>query len=243
MSSNHLTQRPERLSHIPAGKVRLGALLCLPDGAPGVVVLAHSSGSSRQSPRSRLLAHVLHEHGLGTLLIDLLTLEEEALDQQTSHYRFDLPLLANRLISAVEWLAQIAETATLGIGYFGASTGAGAALLATAKRPEGVQAIVSRGGRPDLAGPALAQVEVPTLLLVGGHDGAGLVMNREALAVLPGTKKLTIIPGATHLFEEPGTLEEVARVAGQWFQRYLHPLDYPDPELFQTAEHSMAGPG
>ena len=235
-------QRPERLVHIPVDGVHLEGMLCLPEGTPGVVVFAHGSGSSRQSPRNRLVAQVLQEGGLGTLLMDLLTPEEEALDQRTGQYRFDISLLANRLIGAAEWLAQEPETGALGLGYFGASTGAGAALVAAARHPEGVQAIVSRGGRPDLAGPALAQVEAPTLLIVGGSDVPVIAMNQEALALLPGKKRLEIIPGATHLFEEPGALEEVARFARRWFQHYLQPLDQPGSAWFQTAEQPMPGP-
>jgi putative phosphoribosyl transferase len=242
MDSSLPTQRPERLVHIPVDGVRLEGMLSLPEGAPGVVVFAHGSGSSRHSPRNRLVASALQAGGLGTLLMDLLTPEEEALDQQTGQYRFDIPLLADRLVGAAKWLAQEPETAALGISYFGASTGAGAALMAAARRPEGVQAIVSRGGRPDLAGPALAQVEAPTLLIVGGNDVPVIAMNQEALATLPGAKKLEIIPGATHLFEEPGTLEQVARMARQWFQYYLRPLDQPGPAPFQAAEHPTPGP-
>jgi dienelactone hydrolase len=242
MDTSSRPQCPERLVQIPAGGVRLEGMLCLPEGAPGVVVFAHGSGSSRHSPRNRLVANALQEGGLGTLLMDLLTPEEEALDQQTRQYRFDIPLLANRLVGAAEWLAQEPETAALGIGYFGASTGAGAALVAAARRPEGVQAIVSRGGRPDLAGPALAQVETPILLIVGGNDVPVIAMNQEALASLPGEKKQEIIPGATHLFEEPGTLEQVARLARQWFQHYLRPLDQPGPTTFQVADQATPGP-
>ncbi len=236
------SQRPERLVQIPAAGVSLEGMLHLPEGTPGVVVFAHGSGSSRHSPRNRLVAHALQAGGLGTLLMDLLTPEEEALDQQTRQYRFDIPLLADRLVGAAEWLGQEPETALLGIGYFGASTGAGAALMAAARRPEGVQAIVSRGGRPDLAGPALAQVDTPVLLIVGGHDVPVIAMNQEALASLPGEKKLEIIPGATHLFEEPGALEQVAQLARQWFQRYLRPLDQPGPALFQAADQATPGP-
>ncbi|HEY7357391.1 MAG TPA: dienelactone hydrolase family protein, partial [Ktedonobacterales bacterium] len=203
----------ERLAHIPLDRAQLEGTLYLPEGAPGVVVFAHGSGSSRHSPRNRLVARVLQAGGLGTLLIDLLTLEEEALDQQSGQYRFDILLLASRLVCAADWLARTPETRDLGIGYFGASTGAGAALMAAARRPEGVQAIVSRGGRPDLAGPALAQVDAPALLIVGGSDVPVIAMNREALARLPDGKRLEIIPGATHLFEEPGALEQVARLA------------------------------
>lgn len=242
MKSSQHPQRLERLVHIPADGMSLEGILSLPQDSPGVVVFAHGSGSSRSSPRSRYVATVLQEAGLGTLLMDLLTPQEEELDQFTGHYRFDIPLLAHRLVSAAEWLAQVPQTLALGIGYFGASTGAAAALLATARHPEGVQAIVSRGGRPDLAGPALQQVDVPTLLIVGGNDVPVIAMNREALALLPGEKQLVIIPGATHLFEEPGALEEVARLACQWFQRSLRPLDQPGFTAFQTGEQLMPGP-
>lgn len=242
MNSSQPGHRLERLAHIPADGVRLEGILNLPEGAPGVVVFAHGSGSSRHSPRNRLVARALQEGGLGTLLMDLLTPEEEALDQQTGQYRFDIPLLANRLVGAADWLAHTPETSDLGIGYFGASTGAGAALMAAARRPEGVQAIVSRGGRPDLAGPALARVDAPTLLIVGGNDVPVIAMNREALARLPDGKRLEIIPGATHLFEEPGALEQVARLARQWFQHYLRPLDQPGFAPFQTPEPPAPGP-
>jgi dienelactone hydrolase len=217
-------------------------MLDLPEGAPGVVVFAHGSGSSRHSPRNRWVAQRLYEAGLGTLLLDLLTPEEEAADQQTGQYRFDIPLLAHRLVSAAEWLAQASATSGLGLGYFGASTGAGAALVAASRRPEGVQAVVSRGGRPDLAGPELARVDVPTLLIVGGNDVPVIAMNREALALLPGEKRLELVPGATHLFEEPGALEKVAQLARQWFQRYLRPLDQPGPTAFQAVEQPSPGP-
>lgn len=242
MDTSLRPQRPERLSHIATDGVRLEGILSLPEDAPGIVMFAHGSGSSRHSPRNRLVAQRLQEAGLGTLLMDLLTPEEEVLDQQTGQYRFDIPLLAHRLVSAAEWLAQVPETSTLGMGYFGASTGAGAALMAAARRPEGVQAIVSRGGRPDLAGPELTQVDAPTLLIVGGNDVPVIAMNREALALLPGEKRLEIVPGATHLFEEPGALEEVARLARQWFQRYLRPLDQPGPTAFQAVDQPSPGP-
>jgi putative phosphoribosyl transferase len=242
MNHSQHSQHQERLVHIPIDGQRLEGLLNLPEGAPGVVVFAHGSGSSRHSPRNQFVASILQEGGLGTLLMDLLTPEEEAVDRQTGQYRFDIPLLANRLINAAEWLAHTPETSALGIGYFGASTGAGAALVAAARRPEGVQAIVSRGGRPDLAGPALAQVEAPTLLIVGGHDVPVIAMNREALALLPGQKQLEIVPGATHLFEEPGTLEEVARLAREWFQCFLWPLDLPGPAAFQSADQPFPAP-
>ena len=164
---------------------------------------------------------MLRRAGLATLLLDLLTAEEEAVDERTGQYRFDIGLLANRLMSATDWLAHSPETYRLTIGYFGASTGAGAALVAAAERPDKVQAVVSRGGRPDLAGAALARVRTPTLLIVGGHDRLVLTLNQEALAQLQDGKQLEVVPGATHLFEEPGALEAVAQLARDWFLRYL----------------------
>jgi putative phosphoribosyl transferase len=194
----------------------------MPDRAEGIVLFAHGSGSSRHSPRNRYVAQVLSHAGLATLLIDLLTADEEATERWTKHLRFDIGLLAGRLIGATDWLKQNSETNPLRIGYFGASTGAAAALVAAAERPEDIGAIVSRGGRPDLAGSALERVQAPTLLIVGGHDLPVIDMNQEALDQLRVPKQLTIVPGATHLFEEPGTLEEVARLASQWFGHYLH---------------------
>jgi pimeloyl-ACP methyl ester carboxylesterase len=187
-----------------------------------VVLFAHGSGSSRHSPRNRFVARVLREAGLATLLIDLLTADEEAVDQYTAQLRFDIGLLAQRLVGATDWLLQNRETAGLPIGYFGASTGAAAALVAAAERPDAVAAIVSRGGRPDLAGPALSRVRAPTLLIVGGNDIPVIGLNEEALAQLTTEKRLVIVPGASHLFEEPGALEEVARLAADWFGRYLN---------------------
>ena len=195
--------------------------LGVPPGARGVVLFAHGSGSSRHSPRNRSVAQVLRRAGLATLLTDLLTPQEEAVDARTRHLRFDIPLLAGRLVAITDWLTQHPDTRGLAVGYFGASTGAAAALVAAAARPEAVGAIVSRGGRPDLAGPALARVRAPTLLIVGGHDIPVITLNREALEHLHGDNRLAIIPGATHLFEEPGTLEEVARLAAEWFTRHL----------------------
>jgi dienelactone hydrolase len=190
-----------------------------------LVVFAHGSGSSRFSPRNRFVAGVLEEAGLATLLIDLLTPQEEAVDEFTRHLRFDIRLLAERLVAASEWAPQQPGTQHLSIGYFGASTGAGAALVAAAERPDLVRAIVSRGGRPDLAGPALPLVEAPTLLVVGGRDEVVIELNRQAFNQLRSEKRLEIVPGATHLFEEPGTLEEVARLARDWFVRYLAQTD------------------
>ena len=204
-----------------AGPVTLEGNLTLPENARGVVLFAHGSGSSRFSPRNRYVARVLNEAGLATLLIDLLTPDEEAVDVLTGHLRFDIGMLAERLVGATEWLLQHPGTGHLDIGYFGASTGAGAALVAAAERPDAVGAVVSRGGRPDLAGPALHGVKAPTLLIVGGNDAPVIDMNREAMAQMRAETKLDIVPGATHLFEEPGALEEVARLARDWFLRHL----------------------
>jgi dienelactone hydrolase len=185
------------------------------------VLFAHGSGSGRHSPRNRHVARLLNEAGLATLLLDLLTAEEEALDEGSADLRFDIGLLATRLIGAADWLAGQEYTRDLNIGYFGASTGAAAALVAAAKHPDRAKAVVSRGGRPDLAGAALVHVEAPTLLIVGGDDGPVIELNQMALAQLHCEKSLVIIPGATHLFEEPGALDEVARLAREWFGRYL----------------------
>jgi pimeloyl-ACP methyl ester carboxylesterase len=206
---------------VTAGEVAIEGNLSIPQEAGGIVLFAHGSGSSRRSSRNRYVAEVLNEAQLGTLLIDLLTAEEEAVDRATAHLRFNIGLLAERLIGAADWLRRIEESRHLNIGYFGASTGAGAALVAAADRPDLVTAIVSRGGRPDLAGPALERVKAPTLLIVGGDDLPVIDMNRAALAQLKCEKRLTIVPGATHLFEEPGALEEVAQLAAQWFSRGL----------------------
>jgi putative phosphoribosyl transferase len=213
----------EREVRIPAGPATLEGNLGIPEDARGVVLFAHGSGSGRHSPRNRYVAQALREARLATLLIDLLTLEEEEVDLYTRHLRFDIGLLAERLVGATDWLTQDPRTQDLRIGYFGASTGASAALVAAAARPEAAGAIVSRGGRPDLAGDELSRVRAPTLLIVGGNDVPVIGMNREALAQLRAEKKLEIVPGATHLFEEPGALEEVARLAAGWFVRYLSP--------------------
>ena len=195
--------------------------LTIPPKAKGIVLFAHGSGSSRLSSRNRYVAHVLQSAGLATLLIDLLTPEEERLDQITAHLRFDIGLLAERLLNATDWLQSASETNALRIGYFGASTGAGAALVAAASRTELIGAVVSRGGRPDLAGDALAGVKAPVLLIVGGNDDVVIQLNQNALAQLAGEKKLEIVPGASHLFEEPGTLEQVADLAANWFTLHL----------------------
>ena len=189
-----------------------------------MVLFAHGSGSGRHSPRNRFVARQLVAAGLATLLIDLLTEDEERAEMYTRHLRFDIELLAGRLVGATDWLAAEPRTAHLSVGYFGASTGGGAALVAAALRPEQVAAVVSRGGRPDLAGDALPRVLAPTLLIVGGDDEPVIEMNQWALERLGSPiKKLDIIPGASHLFEEPGKLEEVARLASAWFTRYLIP--------------------
>jgi dienelactone hydrolase len=211
----------ERVVQVTAGPVTLEGNLVVPPDARGVVLFAHGSGSSRHSPRNRYVAGVLQEAGLATLLVDLLTQQEEQVDIRTAHLRFDIGMLAERLVWATDWLAQQPETANLRVGYFGASTGGGAALVAAAERPDAVAAVVSRGGRPDLAGPALPRVTAPTLLIVGGNDPVVIQLNQQAEAQMRGEVQLTIVPGASHLFEERGTLEEVARLARDWFLRYL----------------------
>jgi dienelactone hydrolase len=210
-----------RAVQIPIGRVALNADLAIPESARGIVSFVHGSGSSRLSPRNRYVAQVLQQAGFATLLMDLLTEGEEALDARTTALRFDIGLLSRRLIMATNWLLHQPETASLTIGYFGASTGAAAALVAAAELPELIGAIVSRGGRPDLAGDALRHVVAPTLLIVGGNDPYVLGYNRKALTELQGPKKLQIIPGATHLFEEKGALETVAQLAKDWFVAYL----------------------
>jgi putative phosphoribosyl transferase len=211
----------EQAMRFLTGGVTLVGDLCLPASANGVVIFAHGSGSSRFSPRNRSVAKVLNRANLATLLIDLLTSEEEAVDIQTAELRFDIPLLAERLQGAAEWVARHGETCHMLIGYFGASTGAAAALVAAAKYPKNIAAIVSRGGRPDLAGNALAHVHAPTLLIVGERDPQVIRANRMARADMQTSSELELIPGATHLFEEPGTLEQVAELACRWFLRYL----------------------
>jgi putative phosphoribosyl transferase len=206
---------------IEGSSATLEGELNVPGYASGVVLFAHGSGSSRHSPRNRYVAGVLHEAGLATLLVDLLTSEEERVDLVPRELRFDIGLLAERLVGATDWLTRRPDTGRLRIGYFGASTGAAAALVAAAARPDVVGAIVSRGGRPDLAGPALAAVRAPTLLIVGGEDLPVLEPNREAYERLRCEKHLAIVRGATHLFEEPGALDQVARLAREWFERHL----------------------
>jgi dienelactone hydrolase len=221
----------ERAVQIEVGPVVLEGDLSIPEEARGLVVFAHGSGSSRHSSRNRFVAGALREAGLATLLMDLLTAQEEAIDVRTAHLRFDIGLLAGRVVGATDWLRSRPEVRPLSIGYFGASTGAAAALMAAAELPEVVGAVVSRGGRPDLAGSALPRVQVPTLLIVGGNDVPVIGLNRQALAQLGAAdKQLVIVPGATHLFEEPGTLEEVARLAAHWFTRHLKATATGQPE-------------
>ena len=211
----------ERTVRIPVGSVGLEGSLVVPADAVGVVLFAHGSGSGRHSPRNRAVANVLQAGRIGTLLIDLLTEKEEEVDQTTRHLRFDIPLLAERLTGAIDWLGAESVTASLPIGLFGASTGGGAALLASVARPEPVRAVVSRGGRPDLADDALPEVIAPTLLIVGGLDDVVIALNQVAMEQMRCEKELRIVPGATHLFEEPGTLEQVADLARDWFSVHL----------------------
>jgi putative phosphoribosyl transferase len=206
---------------IPIGNVNIEGILTLPQSAKSVVLFAHGSGSGRFSPRNQYVASEINKACIGTLLFDLLTREEEQEDMLTAEYRFNIPLLAERLIGATMWLENDPKTKDFKLGYFGASTGAAAALIAAAKLPGEISAVVSRGGRPDLAGNYLPKVDAPTLLLVGGWDDEVIELNRQAMAQLRNQNKLVIIPGATHLFEEPGKLEEVARYATDWFLRYL----------------------
>jgi putative phosphoribosyl transferase len=206
---------------LPAGGVELDGDLELPANAGGIVLFAHGSGSSRFSPRNRWVAEQLRRHELGTLLMDLLTPDEALRDERTTEHRFDVDLLGRRLVAALDWLASDDRTATLPVGLFGASTGAAGALVAAAERPDPVKAVVSRGGRPDLAGEALGRVTAPTLLIVGGEDHVVIGLNREAAARTRAPHRLEIVEGASHLFEEPGALEKVADLAGAWLVEHL----------------------
>ncbi len=210
----------EQAVRVPSGRVELDGDLVIPDRASGMVLFAHGSGSSRHSARNRFVARQLQAAGLGTLLMDLLTPDEEVVDERTAALRFDIGLLGRRVVDAIAWIRTV-WTPRLPIGLFGASTGAAAALVAAAERPGDVAAAVSRGGRPDLAGDALPRVRAPTLLVVGGDDHVVLELNREARARMQAETVLEIVPGATHLFEEPGALEEVARLAREWLVRHL----------------------
>jgi dienelactone hydrolase len=218
-----------------APRLRLGGLLAIPQDAQGLIVFVHGSGSSRFSPRNGYVAGRLNAGGFGTLLMDLLTPEEERVDAVTRELRFDVALLAERVVAAIDWLEAEPGARRRQLGLFGASTGAAAALLAASRRPDAVAAVVSRGGRPDLAGDALEDVQTPTLLIVGGRDPQVIALNQQALGRLPAPKELAIVPGATHLFEEPGALEQVAALATGWFRRYL-PL--PVARAARTDERS-----
>jgi pimeloyl-ACP methyl ester carboxylesterase len=222
-TSQTATTARSRTEQIPSGGITLEGELNIPVGASGVVLFAHGSGSSRLSPRNQFVARTIREAGIGTLLFDLLTQDEEAVDTTTRHLRFDIGLLARRLVDATNWLKGKADTSHLRVGYFGASTGGAAALVAAAEIGDEVGAVVSRGGRPDLAGDALPRVKSPTLLIVGGLDFPVIKLNQEAYDLLRCEKELKIVPGATHLFEEPGALQEVARLAAEWFGRHLRP--------------------
>jgi putative phosphoribosyl transferase len=211
----------ERVVRLSMAGVTLGGDLTIPPNPAGIVLFAHGSGSGRRSPRNQFVARTLQANGLATLLLDLLTETEEIADLQTAHLRFDIPLLARRLVATTAWLAAQPETGALPLGYFGASTGAAAAFVAAAAKRDRVRAVVSRGGRPDLAGHSLVRVEAPTLLIVGGGDTAALGLNERAFYGLRAEKAMEVVAGATHLFEEPGALEVVARLAGQWFTRHL----------------------
>lgn len=206
---------------IPAGSVKLKGDLLIPENATGIVVFAHGSGSSRFSPRNQHVASILHDSGLATLLFDLLTDEEDKLDSQTRQYRFDIDLLTKRLVVVTDWVLSNYALRKMNIGYFGASTGAAAAIKAAVLRPNAVNAVVSRGGRPDLAGESLSLLQSPLLLIVGGQDYEVIQLNAEALKEVPAEKKLSIVPGATHLFEEPGALDAAGQLAASWFQRFL----------------------
>ncbi len=217
--------RLERTVSISTGTVTLHGTLGAPPDARGVILFAHGSGSSRFSSRNRFVARVLRDAGLGTLLLDLLSRSEEEVDEVTRHHRFDIPMLADRLVAALEWLKDESSTADLPVGLFGASTGGGAALVAAALRPDRVGAVVSRGGRPDLAGESLPLVEAPTLLIVGGNDDVVITLNERARDQMRAEVRLDIVPGATHLFEEAGALEQVAGLARDWFLLHLHPVE------------------
>jgi dienelactone hydrolase len=212
----------ERTVSIQAGRVTLEGTMGVPAGPQGVVLFAHGSGSSRFSSRNRFVARVFRDAGLGTLLLDLLSRSEEDVDEVTRHHRFDISMLADRLVAAIDWLQREPETSELPVGLFGASTGGGAALVAAAMRPDRVNAVVSRGGRPDLAGDALPRVEAPTLLIVGGRDDVVISLNEQARRAMTGEVRVAIVPGATHLFEERGALEQVASLSRDWFLSHLH---------------------
>lgn len=219
-TTSHIAVVTRSAVRIPAGPAMLDADLSIPEGAAGLVIFAHGSGSSRKSTRNRAVAESLHVAGLATLLLDLLTMEEEAVDRFTAEHRFDIPLLASRLVAALDWAVEAAETRALPIALFGASTGAAAALIAAAERPALVRAVVSRGGRPDLAGASLAHVRAPSLLIVGSRDEPVIELNEQAARQMTCPKEIAIVAGATHLFEEPGTLEEVQELAARFIRAH-----------------------
>src|SRR5688572_13562391 len=223
-----------RAVQIPDGAALLNADLRQPADPAGLVIFAHGSGSSRRSARNRQVAEALDDAGLSTLLLDLLTPEEESIDQFTREFRFDIPRLGRRVIAAVDWAFEQTELQRLPIGFFGASTGAAAALIAAAERRQQTGAVVSRGGRPDMAGDALPRVQAPTLLIVGGLDEEVIELNEQAQRQMRSPTRLEIVPGATHLFEEPGTLEQVSRLAIAWFRQHLEP---------QGGRHVQESPG
>jgi putative phosphoribosyl transferase len=236
MSSSRIAERPVQLE---AERAVLHADLAQPENPRGLVLFAHGSGSSRHSPRNRYVARSLNERGYATLLMDLLTAAEERTDLLTREYRFDIELLGRRLTLAADWCAAEPVTSSLAIGTFGASTGAAAALIAAAERPDHVRAVVSRGGRPDLAGDSLPEVTAPTLLIVGGDDEPVIELNREAMTRLKCLNHLEIVPGATHLFEEPGALEQVTHLAISWFDRHL-PGRQPHPDTARELASSSS---
>jgi putative phosphoribosyl transferase len=221
MNSNVITHEFQDQIQFSSQKKMLQGELQIPAGATGIALFVHGSGSSRFSPRNQFVSRHIRQNGIGTFLFDLLTEEEEVIDSQTRRLRFDIDLLTERLIDATTWIKRQDETARLNIGYFGASTGGGAALVGAALLGDSIGAVVSRGGRPDLAENALSYVKSPTLLIVGGLDDVVINLNEKAFAQLECKKELKVVPGATHLFEEPGTLEEVARLTAAWFRRYL----------------------
>jgi putative phosphoribosyl transferase len=231
MSAEIKEQGIEARICIPIQHGHLDGDLNIPPGASGIVLFAHGSGSSRYSPRNQYVARLIRESGIGTLLFDLLTPAEETQDNITAELRFDISLLARRLVTATDWVKRRPETKNLGIGYFGSSTGGAAALVAAAEVGKSIEAVVSRGGRPDLAGGVLAYVQSPTLLIVGEYDEVVIRLNEKALAELRCEKELKIVPGATHLFQEKGALEQVARLAADWFSRRLH-QNQPTPRPF-----------
>lgn len=229
----------EHLILVGSDTVRLEGILDIPDDAQGIVLFAHGTGTSRHHPRNRAVAQTFHESGLATLLIDLLTPEEEQLDQRTQHLRFNIGLLATRLLDATDWLMHFPPTSHLHIGYFGAGAAAGAALVAAAERPDSIGAVVLRCGRPDLAGLALSRLRAPALFIVGEKDFSAIVLNREAMIHINAEKKFMTIPRATHAFEEPGALEEVTYQASLWFEHYLAPeaIMHMEGDVLEVAHH------